>query len=69
MSWTFRFAHRLVPAAATLGILGVDLGDITGFFRGMEFRLLLTQILTEVTTGVADAVIETLILASFGVLE
>lgn len=69
MSSMLRFAYRLVPAAAALAVLGVDLGDIADFFKGTEFRVLLAQILTEVTAGVADAVIETLILASFGVLE
>jgi len=62
-------AYRLLPLAATLPILGIDLGEIGGFLKGMQFRQFLAQLLTQVSTGIVDGVILTLVEASFGVLE
>jgi hypothetical protein len=69
MKRMYYLAQRLVPIAVTLSILGVDFGDVKDFFMGAEFRALLAQILTQVTSGVADAVVETVVLASFGAVQ
>lgn len=66
----YRAIERLaLPGAAMFGILGVSLSDINSYIKGTEFRALMAQVVAQVGAGVADAVIQTLILASFGVLE
>lgn len=59
----------LVPGAMTLAILGVSLNDVSSYVKGLEFRALMAQVLAQVASGVTDAVIQTFVYASFGVLQ
>lgn len=66
----YRAIERTVlPGAVTFAFLGVSLSDVSSYVKGVEFRSLMAQVVAQVSAGVADAVLQTLILASFGVLE
>jgi len=55
-------------APLALPLLGIGLGDVWDYMRGMEFRVFLAEIVTQVVSGVADAFIISAVSGFYGTL-
>ena len=60
--------YSLAAPLAFLPVMGFSFSEIGDFFRGMEFRTLFSELVVQLISGVADAIIYLLTGASLGVL-
>ncbi len=60
--------YSVAPLAVILPLADSGWDQIGPFLRSMEVRMLISQLLTDVVTGVTDAAIEALVLAVLGLI-
>ena len=60
--------YSLAAPLALLPVMEFSFSEIGDFFRGMEFRTLFAELIIQLISGIADAIIYLLAGASFGVL-
>ncbi len=68
MKATYVRLYALAAPLALLPLLKFRLSQIPDWFEGPEFRALLSQILSQIATGLADALIVAGINAAFGIV-
>ena len=60
--------YSLAAPLALLPVMGFSFSEIGDFLRGMEFRTLVGEIVIQLLSGLAGAIIFVLSQATFGVL-